>query len=105
MPNDEPNDRPPGATPAEPLSVRVDGSRGEPTRVYVLSPPRGGRVDVREFRAGCAPVEYTATTGELVALFERAHGERRGMSESLYGIRLWLNRLNDRGDEERGTST
>ena len=76
-----------------PLSVQVDGRRGEPTRVYVLSHARGGLVEVREFRPGCAPLEYTSTGDELLALFERAHRERRSMSESLYGIRLWLEGL------------
>ena len=74
----------------EPLSVQVDGGRGESSRVYVLTRSRGELVEVREFRPGCAPIEYTATGDELLALFERAHRERRGMSESLYGIRLWL---------------
>jgi hypothetical protein len=73
-----------------PLSVQVDGGRGEPSRVYVLSRSRGGLVEVREFRPGCAPLEYTATTDELSTVFARAHRERRGMSESLYAIRLWL---------------
>ena len=70
--------------------MQVDGGRGESSRVYVLTRSRGGLVEVREFRPACAPIEYTATGDELLALFERAHRERRGMSESLYGIRLWL---------------
>lgn len=74
----------------EPLSVQVDGGRGEPTRVFVLTRSRGDLVEVREFHPGCAPLEYTASADELLTLFERAHRERRGMSESLYGIRLWL---------------
>jgi hypothetical protein len=77
----------------EPLSVQVDGGRGEPTRVFVLTRSRGDLVEVREFRPACAPLEYTATADELLALFERAHRERRGMSESVYGIRLWLDRM------------
>lgn len=91
-PHAQPDDG--GAEPneddGEPLSVQVDGGRGEPTRVYVLTRSRGGLVEVREFRAGCAALEYTASADELLALFERAHRERRRMSESVYGIRLWL---------------
>lgn len=76
-----------------PLSVQVDGKRGEPTRVYVLTRARGDLVEVREFLPGCAPLEYTSTAEELLARFERAHRDRRSMSESLYGIRLWLDGL------------
>ena len=70
--------------------MQVEGGRGEPSRVYVLSRSRGDLVEVREFRPGCAPLEYTATTGELSTVFSRAHRDRRAMSESLYAIRLWL---------------
>jgi hypothetical protein len=76
-----------------PLSVQVDGGRGEPTRVYVLTRARGDLVEVREFLPGCAPLEYTSTADEMLARFERAHRDRRSMSESLYGIRLWLDGL------------
>ena len=72
------------------LSVQVDGGRGEPSRLLVLTRSRGDVVEVREIRAGCAPVEYAATPDELLAQFERAHRERRRISESLYAIRLWL---------------
>ena len=92
MPEDDREEPQPDARQEAPLSVRVDGGGGEPTRVYVLSRPRGGLVAVQEFRAGCAPLEYTAPAGELLERFERAHRERRGMSESLYGIRLWIGR-------------
>ena len=77
----------------EPFTVQVDGGRGEPPRLLVLTRSRGDLVEVREIRPGCAPVEYTATGDELLALFERAHRDRRRMSESLYGIRLWLDGL------------
>ena len=77
----------------EPLSVQVDGGRGEPSRLYVLTHSRGGLVEVRELRPACAPIEYTATADELLAVFERAYRERRRVSESLYGIRLWLDGL------------
>ena len=79
-----------GDDAGEPFTVQVDGGRGEPSRLLVLTRSRGDLVEVREIRPGCAPVEYTATGDELLALFERAHRERRRMSESLYGIRLWL---------------
>ena len=85
MRDDEPDD-----VGDEPLSVQVDGGRGEASRVMVLSRARGDLVEVRELRAGCAPVEYTATADELLAQFERAHRDRRRMSASLYEIRLWL---------------
>lgn len=81
------------AAASAPLSVQVDGKRGEPTCVYVLSHARDGLVEVREFRPGCAPLEYTRTGDELLSLFERAHRDRRSMSESLYAIRLWLDGL------------
>jgi hypothetical protein len=74
----------------EPLSVQVDGGRGEPTRLFLLARSRGDVVEVREIRAGCAPVEYTASPDELLRLFERAQRDRRRVSVSLYEIRLWL---------------
>ena len=77
----------------EPLSVRVDAGRGRPMQLFVLTRARNGLVEVREFLSGCAPLEYTSTGDELLATFERAHRDRRGMSESLYGIRLWLDGL------------
>ncbi len=73
-----------------PLTVQVDGGRGEPTVVYVLSRAGRGVVEVRELRAGCAPVEYAASADELLDRFERAHRERRRVSESMYALRLWL---------------
>lgn len=75
------------------LSVQVAGGRGEPEKLFVLTRPRAGVVDVREFRFGCdqaAPLEYAAATDDLLAGFERAHGQRRRLSEDLYRIRLWL---------------
>ena len=86
----EPAADPETETDDGPLSVQVDGGRGEPMRVFVLTRTPGDLVEVREFRPGCAALEYTAAPDELLALFERAHRERRGMSESLYAIRLWL---------------
>lgn len=77
----------------EPFTVQVDGRRGKPPLVYVLTRAGRGNVDVREISPGCAPREYTSSPEELLALFERAHRDRRGMSESLYGIRLWLDGL------------
>ena len=88
--DDPENDAAPGTVP---LSVQVDGKRGETTCVYVLTHARGGLVEVREFRPGCAPLDYTSTGDELLSLFERAHRERRSMSASLYAIRLWLEGL------------
>ena len=86
---------PPPPPPADDasLSVQVAGGGGEPERLYVLSRPRGGQVAVREFRFGSEelkPREYSAAPHELLAAFERAHGERRRLSEDLYRIRLWL---------------
>ena len=75
------------------LTVQVDGRRNEPTRVFVLTRSRGELVEVREFRPGCAPLEYTATADELLAVFTRAERERRRLSESLYAVRLWLDRI------------
>ena len=82
-----------GGSAGAPLSVQVDGDRDESTRTFVLSRARAGLVEVREFRPGCAPVEYTATAAELLAVFERAHRARRRMSESLHALRLWLDDL------------
>jgi hypothetical protein len=77
----------------EPFTVLVDGRRGAEPLVYVLTRAGRGNVDVREISPGCAPREYTSSPDELLAVFERAHRDRRGMSESLYGIRLWLDGL------------
>jgi hypothetical protein len=78
---------------AESLSVQVEGGDGEPERLLVLSRPRAGVVDVREFRFGAAqagPVEYSAAAGELYDALARAHRQRRRVSEDLGAIRRWL---------------
>ena len=78
---------------AESLSVQVQGAKGDPERLLVLSRPKRGLVEVREFRYGCAqaaPLEYTASAEELYATFETAQKRRRRLSEELYRIRLWL---------------
>jgi hypothetical protein len=87
------DDREPHEDRGEPFTVQVDGRRGTPPLVYVLTRAGRGNVDVREISPGCAPREYTSSPDELLALFERAHRDRRGMSASLYGIRLWLDGL------------
>lgn len=78
---------------ADVLSVQVQGAKGDPERLLVLSRPRNGFVEVREFRYGCAqaaPLEYTASAEELYTTFATAHARRRRVSEELYRIRLWL---------------
>ena len=83
----------PGA--ADSLSVQVQGGRGEPERLFVLSRVRDrGAVAVREFRLSdgdtAGPLEYTSRASDLLATFERAHRERRRLSEEMYRIRNWL---------------
>ena len=77
------------------LSVQVQGGRGEPDRLFVLARGRGDTVEVREFRFAegetAGPLEYTAPAPDLLATFERAHRERRRLSEDMYRIRNWLN--------------
>ena len=82
---------PSGDAAADSLTVQVQGGGREPERVLVLSRPREGLVEVREFAVGCtAPRDFTATVDELYDLFERAARKRRRISEDLYAIRLWL---------------
>ena len=80
--------------PDEPtLSVQVEGSGREITRLYVMSRPEAGRVRVREWRGddwSAGPLEREVDAAALLAEFERAHKERRRMSEELYRLRLWL---------------
>jgi hypothetical protein len=80
--------------PDEPtLSVQVEGSGREVTRLYVMSRPQAGRVHVREWRGddwSAGPLERDIEAATLLAEFERAHRERRRMSEELYRLRLWL---------------
>ena len=78
---------------ADSLSVQVAGGKGEPEKLFVLARPRAGSVDVREFRFGGdqgTPLEYAASADELLAGFERAHAQRRRLSEDLHRIRRWL---------------
>ena len=78
---------------AESLSVQVAGGKGEPEKLYVMTRPRGGMVEVREFRFGSHETEpriYAAASDELLAGFERAHGQRRRLSADLHRIRRWL---------------
>ena len=87
---------PAGDSGAATLSVQVQGAAGEPERLFVLSRSRdAGTVEVREFRfaAGdtAGPLEYTASAHDLLATFERAHRERRRLSEDMYRIKNWLN--------------
>ena len=85
-----------GAAGGETLSVQVQGGHGEPERLYVLSRPRDGVVDVREFRFGTAdagPLEYRAAAFELYDVFAHAQRHRRRLSEELSRIKLWLDGL------------
>ena len=78
---------------AESLSVQVGGGKGEPETLYVLTRPRAGMVEVREFRFGShqsEPRVYAASCASLLGEFERAHAERRRLSEDLHRIRRWL---------------
>jgi hypothetical protein len=76
---------------ADSLSVQIEGTRKEAERVLVLSRPRNGVVEAREFAVGCtAPRELTLGVDEAYRIFERAERDRRRLGESLYAIRLWL---------------
>ena len=75
------------------LTVQVQGARGEPERVYLLSRPRRDLVEVREFGSDCAaaaPRDYTASTDEMLRLFEKAAKQKRRVSQEMYLIRQWL---------------
>ena len=75
------------------LSVQVEGSEREGLRLFVMSKPRGGLVRVREWRGeewSAGPLDREVEASALYAEFERAHRERRRMSEELYRLRLWL---------------
>jgi len=72
------------------LHVHVMGTRAEPDTVYIVGKPRNGIVEVREIVGGCAPREYAADAGEMLARFERAQRERRRIGVELYAIRRWL---------------
>jgi hypothetical protein len=76
------------------LTVQVQGGRGEPERVIVLSRPRDGMVDVREFAIGGdegGRRDYTCACDEVLATIERAVRNRRRVSEDLSTVRRWLN--------------
>lgn len=75
------------------LSVQIDGGKGQPDRMLVVSRPRNGLVEVREFHYGCgqsAPLEYTEDADVLYGKIERLVRQRRRVSQSLAGLRLWL---------------
>lgn len=75
------------------LSVQVEGTAREGTRLYEIARPHGGRVRVREWRGedwSAGPLEREVDAGDLLAEFERAYRERRRVTEELYRIRLWL---------------
>lgn len=75
------------------LSVQVEGTDREGMRLYVMDKPRDGLVHVREWRGedwSAGPLERELDAHALYAEFERAHRERRRMSEELYRLRLWL---------------
>ena len=80
--------------PGEPtLSVQVEGTGREGMRLYVISRPTAGRVHVREWRGedwSAGPLEREMDAAALYTELERAHRERRRMSEELYRLRLWL---------------
>jgi hypothetical protein len=76
------------------LTVQVQGGRGEPERVIILSRPRDGMVDVREFAIGGdagGSSDYTCACDDVLATVERAVRERRRVSEDLATVRRWLN--------------
>jgi hypothetical protein len=78
---------------ADSLSVQVAGGNGEPEKLYVLTRPRAGTVEVREFRFGehrSEPLVYAASCASLLDGFERAHKDRRRLSEDMHRIRRWL---------------
>ena len=79
---------------AESISIQVQGGRGEPERLLVLSRVRDGRVEVREFRFGAededGPREYSERADVVLGRLERAHHERRRLSEDMHSIRRWL---------------
>jgi Flp pilus assembly protein TadB len=82
---------PPPLGAADTLTVQVQGAGREAERVLVLSRPRNGLVEVREFSVGCtAPRDYTTTADELLDSLEAAARKRRRISEDLYVIRSWL---------------
>jgi hypothetical protein len=77
----------------ESLTVQVQGGRGDPERVFVLSRPRNDLVEVREFGSSCAaaaPRSYTESTDILLRLFEKAVKQKRRVSQEMYLIRQWL---------------
>jgi hypothetical protein len=75
------------------LTVQVEGTAREGLRLYVMGKPRAGMVHLREWRGedwSAGPLEREIEASALYAEFERAHRERRRMSEELYRLRLWL---------------
>jgi hypothetical protein len=74
----------------ESLHVQVQGARGDADRVYIVSRPRNGVVEVREIVGGCDPRESAERADDLLARFERLHRDRRRMSAEMYLIREWL---------------
>ena len=80
--------------PDEPtLSVQVEGTGREGMRLFVIGRPIAGIVHVREWRGedwSGGPLEREMDAAALYAEFERAHRERRRISEELYRLRLWL---------------
>ena len=75
------------------LTVQVQGAGGDSDRVYLLSQPRRGLVEVREFGSSCAaaaPRDYTETTDAMLRVFERAAKQRRRVSQEMHLIRQWL---------------
>ena len=75
------------------LSVQVEGTAREGMRLFVIGRPVKGVVHVREWRGedwSAGPLERQIDARALYAEFERAHRERRRMSEELYRLRLWL---------------
>ena len=75
------------------LSVQVEGTGREGMRLYVIGRPVAGRVHLREWRGedwSAGPIEREVDAAALYAELERAHRERRRMSEELYRLRLWL---------------
>lgn len=83
------------------LVLRIEGGHGEPFRLLRISRPVDGRVLVHEWPVvGEVPLDAAkgadllrmreTDAEELLASIERAHRERRGISESMFLVRAWL---------------
>jgi hypothetical protein len=86
-------DEPPRPLDDLTLTVQVEGDRHEAVRLYVIGRPAAGRVHVREWRGEdwtAGPLERDVDAADLLAEIERAHQQRRRVSEEMYRVRHWL---------------